>query len=29
MRVRDGQVVSVYRLLDQQETRYDSKCSKN
>jgi DNA invertase Pin-like site-specific DNA recombinase len=29
MRVRDGQVVSVYRLLDGQETRYDSKCSRN
>lgn len=29
MRVRDGQVVSVYRLLDRQETRYDNKCSRN
>jgi site-specific DNA recombinase len=29
MRVRDGQVVSVYRLLDNTETRYDSKCSKS
>jgi DNA invertase Pin-like site-specific DNA recombinase len=27
MRVRDGQVVSLYRLLDGSETRYDSKCS--
>ena len=27
MRVRDGQVVSVYRLLDRQETRYDNKSS--
>ena len=29
MRVRDGQIVSVYRLLDQTETRYDKECSRN
>ncbi|MGA2051219.1 MAG: hypothetical protein ABSG96_26310, partial [Terracidiphilus sp.] len=29
MRVRDGQVVSLYRLLDGSETRYDSECSRN
>jgi DNA invertase Pin-like site-specific DNA recombinase len=29
MRVRDGQVVSVYRLLDGTETRVDNKCSRN
>jgi len=27
MRVRDGQVVSVYRILDGTETRVDNKCT--
>jgi len=29
MRVRDGEVVALFRLLDNAETRYDKKCSKN
>jgi hypothetical protein len=29
MRVRDGQVVSVYRLLDSTESRVDNECSRN
>jgi DNA invertase Pin-like site-specific DNA recombinase len=29
MRVKDGKVVSVFRLLDNTEARYDKKCSRN
>jgi hypothetical protein len=29
MRVKDGEVVSIFRLLDNQEARYDKKCSRN
>jgi len=29
MRVKDGEVVSIFRLLDNQEARYDKKCSRS